>query len=83
MGEERQESPLMICLICRQAEIAGGITSVIFQRGEMHLQIDKVPARVCPSCGEAYVEEAIAARLLQRAQEIYQAGDRDVNADYE
>ena len=72
----------MICLICREAEIAEGITSVIFQRGEMHLQINNVPARVCPSCGEAYVEEAIAVRLLQSAQEIYESGSSEVNAEY-
>ena len=73
----------MICLICREAKTVEGITSVIFQRGEMHLQINNVPARVCPSCGEAYVEEVIAARLLQSAQEIYESGSAEVNAEYQ
>ncbi|HSL30612.1 MAG TPA: type II toxin-antitoxin system MqsA family antitoxin [Anaerolineales bacterium] len=73
----------MMCLICRQAEIADGLTSVSFQRGEMHLQINNVPALVCPSCGEAYVEEAIAVRLLQRAQEIYASGKAEVNTEYQ
>jgi len=72
----------MICLICREAEIGEGMTSVIFQRGEMHLQINNVPARVCPNCGEAYVEEAVAVRLLQSAQEIYESGKSEVHAEY-
>ena len=52
----------MICLICRQAEIINQFTFVHFERGEFKLIINSVPARVCPNCGEAYVEEAIAAR---------------------
>ena len=52
----------MICLICRQAEIIGGLRSVSFQRGEMHLMINNVPAHICPSCGEAYVGEEVAVR---------------------
>ena len=73
----------MICLICRQAEIIGGLTSVSFQRGEMHLVINNVPARVCPSCGEAYVEEDVAVRLLRDAQEMSRAGMLNVVCEYD
>ncbi len=72
----------MICLICRQAEILDGFTSVKFKRGEMYLVIHHVPARVCPSCGEAYVEEEVAVQLLQSAQEGYAAGNSDIYAEY-
>ncbi len=64
----------MICLICRQAATVDGITSVPFERGEMKLTVNNVPARVCPSCGEAYVEEDVAVRLLNHAEDKYQAG---------
>lgn len=64
----------MICLICRQAEIIEGLTSVSFQRREMNLIINSVPARVCPSCGEAYVDEDIASRLLRITEEMSEAG---------
>ena len=64
----------MICLICRQAKIVDGLTSVTFERGETKLVVNKVPARVCPSCGEAYVDEEVAVRLLQDAEEISKAG---------
>jgi len=72
----------MICLICRQVEIVETLTSVSLQRGEMHLMINNVPARVCPSCGEAYVDEEVAVRLLQSAEEIDQAGMLDTHYEY-
>ena len=64
----------MICSICRQAELVDGFTSVTFERDEMRLVVNHVPARVCPSCGEAYVEEDIAVRLLRDAEEMSEAG---------
>jgi YgiT-type zinc finger domain-containing protein len=64
----------MICLICRQVEIIDGFTSVMFERGESRLVFNSVPARVCPSCGEAYVDEEVAVQLLQKAEEIVKAG---------
>jgi YgiT-type zinc finger domain-containing protein len=73
----------MICLICRQAQIIGGLTSVSFQRGEMHLLINNVPALVCPSCREAYVIEEVAVRLLQEAEEMSEAGMLDVHSEYD
>lgn len=39
-------------------------------RGELTLVIRHVSARVCPNCGEEYVEEAIAARLLITAEQL-------------
>jgi YgiT-type zinc finger domain-containing protein len=72
----------MICLICRRAEIVGGLTSVIFKRGEMHLVINDVPARVCPSCTEAYVGEDIASQLLRIAKEMFEAGILDAQYEY-
>ena len=64
----------MICLICRQAEVVEGFTALSFQRGEFNLQMNKVPALICPSCGEAYVEEDIAVRLFQRVENVAKAG---------
>lgn len=64
----------MICLICRQAEIIDGFTSVNFARGKMRLVITNVPARICPSCGEAYVDEEVAVKLLLDMEEESKAG---------
>ncbi|HUE99865.1 MAG TPA: type II toxin-antitoxin system MqsA family antitoxin [Anaerolineales bacterium] len=72
----------MICLVCRQAELIGGLTSVSFQRGEMRFVINHVPARVCPSCGDAYVDEDVAVRLLQSAEDVLIAGVPDAHHKY-
>jgi YgiT-type zinc finger domain-containing protein len=82
MGSGFQESQIMICLICRQSETAAGRTSVNFERGEFRLQVNNVPARVCPACGEAYVDEEIAVQLLKSVEEIYRTGMRENVIDY-
>ena len=72
----------MICLICRQAETVDGLTSVLFERGEMRLVVNHVPARVCPRCGEAYVEEQVAVSLLWEAEAMSAAGVMDSEVEY-
>jgi YgiT-type zinc finger domain-containing protein len=73
----------MICLLCRQAETVDGLTSVTFERDEVRLVVNNVPARVCPSCGEAYVEEDVAVRLLREADEMSAAGELDRVQNYD
>jgi YgiT-type zinc finger domain-containing protein len=72
----------MICLLCRQTEIIDGYTSVNFERGEMHLVITQVPARVCQSCGEAYVDETTASQLLRIAKDTAKAGVLEEEIQY-
>ena len=60
----------MTCLICRQAEIVDGFTSIPFERDEFKLVINNVPAHICPSCGEAIVDEDVAVRLLSVAEDV-------------
>ena len=66
----------MKCLLCNQAEIIPGITSVLLERGLLSLTINNVPARICPACGEAYADEAVAANLLRQAEEMARAGTK-------
>ena len=73
----------MICLVCRQADTVDGLTSVMFERGEIRLVINAVPARVCPQCGEAFVEEAVAVRLLEISEAVVASGDLDGAVEYD
>ena len=73
----------MNCLICRQAELVDGFTSINFERGEMKFMINHVPARVCPSCGEAYVDEDVAVQLLRDAEQLSAAGMIDSVMEYQ
>jgi len=72
----------MICLICRQAELVEGLTPVKFERDEIVLTVDNVPARLCPSCREAYLDEDIALHLLRMAKEIFQTGAVEPHYEY-
>lgn len=64
----------MLCLICRQAGLVEGFTSIVLERGAQKLVVKNVPARICPGCGEACVEEGVAVRLLQDAEEASGVG---------
>jgi YgiT-type zinc finger domain-containing protein len=64
----------MKCLICKQDETQEGVTTVTLERGALTLVIKDVPARVCPNCGEAYVDEAVTAELLNMAEQMAAAG---------
>jgi YgiT-type zinc finger domain-containing protein len=64
----------MNCLICRQAEIVDGLTSITFEREEFRLLINHVPARICPNCGEAIVDEDVAIQLISKAEYSFAQG---------
>ena len=64
----------MTCVVCKQAETQEGRATVTFQRGETILVVKGVPARICPNCGEEYVEEKVSAELLTAAEEAARAG---------
>jgi YgiT-type zinc finger domain-containing protein len=67
----------MICLICRQANIIDGFTSITFEREEFRLLINHVPAYICPNCGEAIVDEDVAIQLIRKAEETFEQGVRE------
>lgn len=64
----------MRCIICRQAEVVPGTATVTLERGSLTLVVKGVPARVCPNCGEEYVDEATTVQLLRTAEEAARAG---------
>lgn len=64
----------MKCVVCKQAETRPGNATVTLERNGVTLVIKGVPARVCPNCGEEYVDEEITTRLLQAAEEAARTG---------
>ena len=54
-----------------------GLTSITLERDEIKLVVNHVPACVCRVCGEAYVNEDVAVRLLERAEWLIQAGEQE------
>ena len=72
----------MNCLICRQAEIVDGFTSITFEREEFRLLINHIPAYICPSCGEAIVDEDVAFQLISKAEDSFEQGVREDIREY-
>ncbi len=64
----------MKCVICKQGETRPGSATVTLMRDNMVLVVKGVPADVCDNCGEEYVSENAAAKLLELADAAAQAG---------
>jgi YgiT-type zinc finger domain-containing protein len=61
-------------MICKHGETQPGKATVTLTRDGTTLMVKGVPARVCANCGEEYVDDATAARLLKTAEETARAG---------
>jgi len=59
----------MKCTLCKHGQTATGKTTVTLQREESTIIIKNVPAEICNNCGEYYLSEEIATRLLALAEE--------------
>lgn len=64
----------MMCVICKQADLEPGTATVTLERDSLTLVIKHVAARVCPGCGEEYVDENAALRVLDMAERAAQSG---------
>jgi YgiT-type zinc finger domain-containing protein len=74
--EADTETIAMKGIICWHGETRPGTTTVTLERGALTLVVKQVPARVCDTCGEQYIEieEEAATRLLQTVEEAASAG---------
>jgi YgiT-type zinc finger domain-containing protein len=60
--------------MCKNENTVEGTTTVTFEREGMTLVVRNVPAQVCTNCGEAYVDEETASRLLESAERAASEG---------
>ncbi len=66
----------MKCVICRHGEIRPGVTDVLLSPGTLTLVVKGVPALICGTCGEEYVDEQVTKVLLKMANSAESAGVR-------
>lgn len=64
----------MKCIICKNGETVESSSTVTIERDALTFVVKKVPAKVCANCGEAYVDEQIAAELFKAADEAAKSG---------
>jgi YgiT-type zinc finger domain-containing protein len=64
----------VICITCIQAHTQKGKATITFERGATTIVVKGVPARICPNCGEKYVEEDVSAEALKSAEAAAKSG---------
>lgn len=64
----------MKCVVCKTGETVDGTTTVTIERESTVLVMRGVPARVCGTCGEAYVSGAVTDEILRCAEEMHRQG---------
>ena len=57
----------MDCVICKHGKTENGLVTVTLNRGNSVIEIKEVPAQVCSNCGEYYLSEEVAEKLLAKA----------------
>ena len=64
----------MKCVICKHGETQPGTTTITLERDTTTVVFKNVPAEVCQTCGEAYLDASITRRLLHIVEEAALAG---------
>ena len=64
------------CVICNDGERKPGTATVTFAEPGATVVFEHVPAEVCDNCGEEYVDEETAGRLLEAVEEAARSGVR-------
>ncbi len=64
----------MKCVICQYGETEPGTTTVALTREDTTIAIRDVPALICTTCGEEYVDAAPGRRLSQIAEKAVSEG---------
>lgn len=64
----------MRCPICKHGQTSPATVTVTLERGGATVVFRGVPAEVCDTCGEQYVDSATTSRLLAEANRAIRAG---------
>lgn len=64
----------MKCVMCKQGETQPGTTTMTLERDATTVVFKHVPAEVCQTCGEAYLDAATTRRLLHILEEAARVG---------
>ncbi len=72
----------MKCVICKNGETKVGQATLTLERNGTTLVFKKVPANVCATCGEEYIDEKITVELLKAAEDAASTGIRVEIRDY-
>jgi YgiT-type zinc finger domain-containing protein len=64
----------MKCVICKHGELKPGISSVLFEKKGTTVVIKSVPVDMCDNCGETYVSDVIAEKIMALVESVEKQG---------
>lgn len=64
----------MKCVVCQRADTRRGVATIALRRGDATFVLKKVPAQVCPNCGEEYVDAKVTAEVLRSTENLARGG---------
>jgi len=62
------------CPMCPAGTLRESSTTLTMERGDATVVFKDVPADVCDTCGEAYLDEDVSAAVYEQAEEAVEAG---------
>ena len=64
----------MKCVICKNGETESGLVSVTLEKADTTIVMKSVPAEVCETCGEQYIDETTTQKVLTKAERAVSSG---------
>ncbi len=64
----------MKCVICKHGELKPGITSLLFEKNGATVVIKCVPVDMCDNCGETYVSDLVAEKIMALVESVEKQG---------
>ena len=64
----------MKCVICKNGITANGKTNITLEKNGMILIIKEVPAEICSTCGEIYLDETVSVNIQKIGNSAYKEG---------
>ncbi len=64
----------MNCTICKHGETEAGTTTMTLEHDATTVVFKNVPADVCQTCGEAYLDATTTSHLLNIVEDAAKAG---------
>jgi YgiT-type zinc finger domain-containing protein len=72
----------MECVICRHGETRPGKITVALERKGMTIVMKGVPANVCATCGEEYLETEVKDLMMNQAEVLVRSGIQVAICEY-
>lgn len=64
----------MTCVICKKGTPEAAKATVTLERGKALIIFRQVPAQICPSCRESYLDDGVVVEMYHAADEAFKAG---------